>query len=254
MHRGKRAIRAREIPVGRPIKLDGMAYGPTNEQGVVYLFGRLAPRLGFHVEAVQSSFPDCIARRSGKKYRIEFEYRASSYQNHPPRGADIIVCWENDWEHRPRQYRHLEIIDLKRYTGATPRVFVVGCDETLHGDVGHRYATIGWSVPSNAQVGDLIVMYRKKPASQIRDLWVVRGPFYTIRYWGLQAKLKRLARLYRPVTFAELKSDPATRNLPVIRSKFQGKKDITTEWPNIRAVILKRNPRLMKVLRRFSFD
>ena len=39
-----------EVVVGRPIKLDGMAYAPTNEQGVVFLFGRLAPRLGVHAE------------------------------------------------------------------------------------------------------------------------------------------------------------------------------------------------------------
>jgi hypothetical protein len=63
----------KEISVGRPIKIDGMAYAPTNEQGVVFLFGRLAPRLGFHVEHVQTGFPDCIARRRGKICRIEFD-------------------------------------------------------------------------------------------------------------------------------------------------------------------------------------
>jgi len=57
---------AKEPKVGRPIKATGMAYAPTNEQGVVYLFGRLAPRLGFHVEVVQTAF------------------WASSYKVHPP--------------------------------------------------------------------------------------------------------------------------------------------------------------------------
>ena len=125
---------AKEIRVGRQIKIDGMAYAPTNEQGVVYLFGGLAPRLGFHIECVQSAFPDCIACRNGKTCRIEFEYRASSYKVHPPRGADVIVCWDNDWAHRPRKFRHLESIDLKRYVGALPRVFVVGCDKSVRGN------------------------------------------------------------------------------------------------------------------------
>lgn len=151
----------KDIKVGRHIKTDGMSYAPTNEQGVVFLFGRLAPRLGFDVECVQTAFPDCIARRNGKTYRIEFEYRASSYKNHPPRGADLIVCWDNDWAHRPRKFRHLEILDLKRYVGALPRVFAVGCDETVRGHVVDGWATLDWSVPKNAQAGDLIVMYRK---------------------------------------------------------------------------------------------
>ena len=34
----------KELIVGRPIKIDGMAYGPTNEQGVVFLFGKLVHR------------------------------------------------------------------------------------------------------------------------------------------------------------------------------------------------------------------
>jgi hypothetical protein len=118
-----------EDKVGRPIKIDGMVYAPTNEQGVVFLFGRLAPRLGFQIEQVQTQFPDCTARRHGKQCRIEFEYRASSYEVHPPRGADVIVCWDNDWEHRPQKYKHLEIISLRTYVGAQPRIFAVAADK-----------------------------------------------------------------------------------------------------------------------------
>ena len=47
-----------EARTGRQIKIDGMTYAPTNEQGVVFLFGRLAPRLGFCVEHVQTRCPD----------------------------------------------------------------------------------------------------------------------------------------------------------------------------------------------------
>ncbi len=80
--------------VGRQIYISGMAYAPMSEQGVVLLFGRLAPRLGFTVENVQVRFPDCIAKRRGRTYRIEFEYWASHFaeHRHNPKGADIIVC------------------------------------------------------------------------------------------------------------------------------------------------------------------
>lgn len=244
---------AREPKVGRPIKAAGMAYAPTNEQGVVYLFGRLAPRLGFHVEVVQTAFPDCIARRNGKTCRIEFEFRASSYKAHPPT-ADVIVCWDNDWDHRPKKFRHLEIIELKRYVGALPRVFAVGCDESVRGHVVDKWATLDWSVPKNAQADDLVVMYRKKPASEIRDLWIVRGPFYEQKKWGLQTTLRRLVRLDRPVKYEDLKKDPTTRGLSVMRKQFQGKSDITDDWPHILALILKRNPSARKQLRDYSFD
>ena len=91
---------------GRQIKIIGMAYAPSSEQGVVFLFGRLAPTLGFCVENVQIRCPDCTARRRGKLFRIEFEYWASDFERHGhrPNGADIIVCWENDWESRPYPY------------------------------------------------------------------------------------------------------------------------------------------------------
>ena len=105
---------------GRQIQIRGMTYAPTNEQGVVFLFGRLAPLLGFCIEKVQVHCPDCTARRRGKIHRIEFEFRASHFlaHQHAADDVDIIVCWENDWESRHRKYRHLEIIELKQYSGA----------------------------------------------------------------------------------------------------------------------------------------
>jgi hypothetical protein len=243
----------KEAKRGRPIELHGMAYAPTNEQGVVFLFGRLAPRLGFHVEVVQTHFPDCIARRRGKECRIEFEFRASSYVSHPPRGADVVVCWDNDWSHRPAEYAHLEIIDLKSHVGALPRVFTVGCDEVVRGKKLDKYKRLLWSVPSNAQVDDLIVMYRKSPASEIRDLWKVVGPF-EVTEWGLEAILHRIADLKSPLTYNALKADPITRQLGVVRNRFQGKTDITDDWPLLASRILKLNSGLKATLRKFVID
>ncbi len=245
--------------VGRPIKAEGMAYAPINEQGVVFLFGRLAPRLGFHVESIQIGFPDCIARRSRKHgfecCRIEFEYRASNYQRdrHPPRGTDVIVCWDNDWVRRPQKYQHLEIIDLKRYVGASPRVFVVGSDERQpQNKYLDRRSYLDWSVPLSAQVDDLIVMYRARLTSEIRDLWKVVGPFYNDPKWGFQAYLRLVIRLNTPVTFRDLRKDPSTRNLRIVRQKFQGRTDITDEWPYIYQKLITLNPRSKKALAKYS--
>jgi hypothetical protein len=243
-----------KMTVGQPIQIKGMAYAPVNEQGVVLLFGRLAPRLGFHVEGVQTAFPDCIARRHGKSCRIEFEFRASSYRKHPPRGADVIVCWDNDWDPPPPEFKHLEIISLKKYVGAYPRVFALSCKETERGAFLDEYSEVGWSVPGTAQVGDLIVMYRTRPASAIRDLWTIKGPFYTDKRWGLLADLKLLLRLENPITFKELRTDRVTRELSVVRRQFQGKGEITDDWLHIAAKIVQRNPGARKVLRQFDVD
>ena len=239
---------------GRPIKIRGMTYAPTNEQGVVFLFGRLAPQLGFDVEVVRTGFPDCIARRRGKRCRIEFKYRASQYK-YPPRGADVVVCWENDWEHRPRKYKHLEIVDLKRYVGAFPRVFTVGCDQKApQARSVDKYALIDWSAPGRAQVDDLIVMYRTAPASEIRDLWSVRGPFYESKKWGRQAGLRLVTRLPKPLTLKRLKGDRLTRDLPVVRAGFQGKRDITEDWSVLYSKVTEFNPHSKAALRDYSPD
>jgi hypothetical protein len=240
----------RGFEVGRPIKLEGMAYGPTNEQGVGFLFGRIAPQLGFHVECVRSDFPDCIATRHGKRYCIEFELRASSYRNHPARGADIIVCWDNDWENRPRAYRHLGIIDLKSEVGAGPRVCYVGCNEIERGHLPDQYANLHWSVPKKASVGDLIVMYRKGP-SEIRDLWRIVGNFKESKEWGLQADIRLVVRLTKPLTYKELTRDAATRDLGFVRRRFIGKGDVTDDWPRLYSKITGLNPRAKTALRDF---
>ena len=234
-----------------------MAYAPTTEAGVVFLFGRLAPQLGFCVENVRPQFPDCLATRKGKHCWIEFELWASTYGNHQhhPSGADMIVCWENDWESRPKMYKRLEIISLKDHVGALPRVLVVGCDESISGDE-LRWSRVEWNVPASTQIDDLVLMYRKAPTSAIRDIWKVVGPFHRFkknnkegRWPGLQAGLRRLISLKRPLTYADLTRDPRTRELAVVRNRFQGKMDITEDWPFIHKRIVTLNPRAKAALR-----
>ncbi|RMF97977.1 MAG: hypothetical protein D6734_01005 [Candidatus Schekmanbacteria bacterium] len=102
--------------VGDPIKVDGLTYAPLNENGVIYLFAKLASKLGFIVEAIQPAFPDAKARRrKGRGWEdvwIEFEYKASSFKahRHDPSECDIIVCWEDDWPDAP-----IEVLELKKH-------------------------------------------------------------------------------------------------------------------------------------------
>lgn len=239
--------------VGRPIKIDGMAYAPTNEQGVVFLFGRLAVRLGFNIEQVQTRFPDCTAQRRGKRCYIEFEYYASNYEGHPPRGADVVVCWDNDWKVPPKKYRHLEIIALRDFVEAPHRFFAVSAakDKWVFLD---DEKIISWGIPKYAQVGDLVIMYRRSPASEIRDLWKIVGPFDEDKEWGFETQMEIKTRLDKPVTFATLKNDVTTCSLGVIRKQFQGKTDITNDWGHLYAKIIQLNPKAKAKLREYHVD
>jgi len=124
--RGFRHKRLDGAEYGRAIDFRGLRYAPTNERGVVLLFGMVCREMGFLVEAVQQGFPDCEAKRyfsyskgeeRWKSVRIEFEYRSSGFRehNHDPNGCDIIVCWEHDWRDCP-----LEVVELRRVIEGLP--------------------------------------------------------------------------------------------------------------------------------------
>ena len=85
-----------------------------NEQGVVFLFGMVARELGYMVEAVQSGFPDCEAKRQigrdkWQRVRIEFEFESRNFLDHGHQlsGCDVIVCWKHNWSECP-----LEVVVL----------------------------------------------------------------------------------------------------------------------------------------------
>ena len=79
----------------------GLTHAPINEQGVVFLFGIVSHELGFVVESVQASYPDCEAKRCvdrdnqrWQRVRIEFEFASRNFRDrgHDPTGCDLIVC------------------------------------------------------------------------------------------------------------------------------------------------------------------
>ena len=109
--------------VGDLINFRGMVYAPINENGVVFLFGKVMEDLHMYVEEIKPGFPDCIARRfTGKgweRIRIEFEFRSSNFKlhKHDPKDCDIVVCWEHDWKDCPLEVieLHTEIQDMKDF-------------------------------------------------------------------------------------------------------------------------------------------
>ena len=99
---------------GNPIDFRGLRHEPVNEQGVVFLFGMVAKELGYMVEAVQTGFPDCEAKRQveggrWQRVRIEFEFESRNY-DHPIDGCDVIVYWRHNWPDCPP---HIEVMELR---------------------------------------------------------------------------------------------------------------------------------------------
>jgi hypothetical protein len=92
-----------------------LVFAPTNEAGVLYLFGAMSERLGFLMLLVQAGFPDCEAMRVVgenrlQRVKIELEYQSRNFLKHMHEltGCDLIVCWEHNWPECP-----LEVLELK---------------------------------------------------------------------------------------------------------------------------------------------
>ncbi|HMD55745.1 MAG TPA: hypothetical protein VKJ65_14460 [Phycisphaerae bacterium] len=103
---------------GNQLDFHGLRHEPVNEAGVVFLFGLIAFKLGYMVEAIQTGFPDCEAKRQiapgrWQRVRIEFEFESRNFRDHahPVSGCDIIVCWRHNWPACPAQ---IEIVELSK--------------------------------------------------------------------------------------------------------------------------------------------
>jgi len=108
-------IRLDEPLYGAPMTDAHLMMEPTNEQGVLFLFGAVARKMGFAVIRVQTGFPDCEAYREiepGRWQRvwIELEYESRNFLTHmhDPAKCHLIVCWSHNWEECP-----LEVVELK---------------------------------------------------------------------------------------------------------------------------------------------
>jgi hypothetical protein len=108
----------RPVIYGEPLGLAAMAHAPTNELGVLFLFGIMAAELGFRVERLQAAFPDCEAKREVAPGKwelvfIELEIYSRNFKSHRhnPRGCHAIVCWKHNWPDCPEW---LEVIELSK--------------------------------------------------------------------------------------------------------------------------------------------
>ncbi|HEV8493209.1 MAG TPA: hypothetical protein VGR76_13105, partial [Candidatus Angelobacter sp.] len=119
-----RLKRTIEGPVYGPpmMKAGPLVYAPTNEAGVMVLFGAVAREQGFAITRMQAAFPDCEAmyeiepeRWVPKKIELEWESKNFLLHLHPVDGCDLIVCWKHNWPECP-----LEVLELSTMTWHRP--------------------------------------------------------------------------------------------------------------------------------------
>lgn len=101
---------------GKVLRFRGIDHAPTNEQGVVVLFGAVLADLGYRIAHVWQEFPDAELFRElpdGTSERIlaEFELKSSEFlrHGHPVNKCDLIICWKHDWKRCP-----LQVLELAR--------------------------------------------------------------------------------------------------------------------------------------------
>jgi hypothetical protein len=113
--------------LGAPMDLPGFLFEPTNEMGVVLLFGMLFWRLGFIIESAQIGYPDCRAKLEVEPGRwqdvgIEFELHSRHFlaHRHDPSRADFIVCWIHNWKGCPPNLQVIELREVVRRLSQLP--------------------------------------------------------------------------------------------------------------------------------------
>ena len=113
--------------LGAPMDLPGFLFEPTNEMGVVLLFGMLFWRLGFIIESAQIGYPDCRAKLEVEPGRwqdvgIEFELHSRHFlaHRHDPSRCDFIVCWIHNWKGCPPNLQVIELREVVRRLSQLP--------------------------------------------------------------------------------------------------------------------------------------
>ena len=248
-------------PDNRPNTLSNapLQYAPENELGVVYFFAHIARKLQYRVERVRQEFPDCIAyKRAGdseKRVRIEFELKSGNFKahKHDPRKCDCIVCWHNDWPDHPS---NLEIIELKRYFGVAPKVWIQPALKSQWHWLDDN-DNLRWSLSKRVTHGDLLLMYRCHPEKSIREIFVLQGGLAKGKaswregdaYFG---RIIRLCDLGSPIFLEDMQRHKVLQTSPFVRRNMQGNHLVSEYWSYLYEMIIARNPKLKLLLRDYA--
>lgn len=258
---------------------EGMRHAPENELGVVFLFSKVARRLGFvEIDRIQPQFPDCWAvRKDGQRVRrvwVEFEYRSRGFETHvrkkqlrgitPKRG--YVVCWDHDW---PECEKYAEVIPLREELDCGRQVWIQNTRPKYHEALdyapGRPRADWSWTVAKGARPGDLLLMYRAGTLAEARvrkadpnllqsiaNIFMVRSTPRRDRKFGWKADVTRVASLSEPLRYDQLRSDRVLAKAFFVRRYMFGRSKATAYWYRLYDLIVRQNPGLRRSLKPFS--
>lgn len=247
---------SRSVPIRLPHDAP-MDYAPDNEQGVVFLFAELARRRwGMRVESIQTGYPDCVAYRRGRRQRIEFEFKSSNFKahGHDPKRCDMVVCWIDDWNRAPPG---LDIVELRREFGMGFNVWIQPVRNEYREAISAVNRNSNWSVARQAKKGDLVLFYRASPDSYLSDVFVLtNNASHVAAGWrnggDWMASIRRVAQLRTPLHLDEMRQHRVLKTTSFVRKNMQGRNSATDHWPLLHDLIVRRNPKVEKVLRPFG--
>jgi len=227
---------------------------------VVFLFSHFLKKYRLRVEKIGAGFPDCIAfqktGRGDKRIRIEFELRSKNFQTHrhSVKDCDWIVCWEHNWPDCPKK---LTVIELRKRYGLGFNVWIQPVSPPYSEILSKLNKDDAWTVNRRASASDLVLYYATTPDRCLRDIFRIVGPVelrrsHTGQGRDFYAAIQRVCSLQSPIFWEDLQNHHILRTAGFVRGTMQGRPRATEYWPHLYELIVRRNPRVLKKLSRFS--
>lgn len=116
-----------------------------------------------------------------------------------------------------------------------------------------------WSVAKGAKAGDLVLFYKASPDSCVADIFELdedvrlqTAGWKSGKDW--MAAVHRIARLRRPLRWAEIRRHGTLQSSSFVLANMQGRHCATEFWPVLKELILQRNRKLSRALRSYGVD
>lgn len=252
---GSHQTQTPDVLEGAPLR-----YAPLNELGVVFLFAHLAKRWRLRIDAIQPTFPDCIAYQKTqdgeKRIRIEFEWKSRNFKSHKhnPTKCDWIVCWEHNWPDAPK---NLHIIELRREFGLGFNIWIVPVSGEYKEKIKKNISYDLWSVPSQAHKDDIILFHFIRPEKCIAHIYVLIDNAHKVKAnWkpgmDYMAPIKPICFLNAPIFYEDMKQGRVLSTANFVRGKMQARFNASEYWPYLYDKIVRRNPSVKKKLKKYA--
>lgn len=246
----------------RTLESGPLLYEPTNEQGVVALFSWLCEdEYGLRMEEVRTGYPDCIAKGSRGRVRIEFEFESSRFNHADLKQCDWLVCWiDNDkpdarWRKGPHRLACKELRPLFPELGRKAWIQPYKAHRVRRFSEAKLFDE--WTVPSQARKGDILLVYRSGRDAAFTHIMELRSnaEYAGKHRWGrgFQADLRKLLELPHPVSRQEALRVPALKDVSFLKNPTPLGQSAEDSWEPLTDLMLKKNPKagIRKALKGF---